>query len=145
MRVYLAGLIDNDNKESSTRWREKASTFLKKHCMTPVNPLRGKDYSAWGSYEPNEIVDRDLMDINNCDLIIANMTIFENGRKIPFGTPCEIMYAYTLGKPTIFISNNEKLRNHYWVRRLCSKVHTNLDEALDYIVAWYKEEPNVMA
>ena len=138
--VYLAGIIDRSNISHSCKWRDKAKDELAKHFFDTRSPLRGKDLTKPSTFEPNEIVDRDLWDILRSDIVLANISMDENTKKISLGTPCEIMFAYEHNIPVVLVSNVEQVRNHFWMKRLCTKIFPDLDSAVKFIVEWFGQE-----
>lgn len=140
--VYLAGKIKIGH--SATEYRSLVAPILLTHGFHSLDPLRGKyTMESWNSLVPNEIVTRDLRDIDKADLVLAvNMQCKESS----FGTPCEIMYAWLQHKPIIFITDEKYLANHFWVRSLCSRIfliedgHTindTLVKVANYIGEWF--------
>lgn len=138
---YLAGTIQCDH--AATNYRAVAAKLLTEFRV--LDPLRGKKgILSQDAYTPNEILMRDLNDIERADVVLAVMMKAKNSS---FGTPCEIMFAWQHRTPVILITDEEYLANHYWVRALCSKVflvsdrHNTFDSALveatRYVNEWY--------
>lgn len=145
--IYLAGIIDDNDEKGALEWRAKAYKFLKKYkgVESVLNPLRGRLFNNDKGRTCNEIVDRDIWDVYNADIILAVMNttkvIKDEEPRIPFGTPCEIAIAHLIRHiPIVFVSDSERLRNHPWVKRFCSKIFENVDDALQYIRDFYIEE-----
>jgi len=135
MKVYIAGNITGCDA-IDTVWKfSNIEHKLRKLGFTPISPIRGKKlgYNKDTCYKPNEIVHRDLHDIQKCDIMLASMD------KIGIGTSMEIFYARSLGKPVVLIASKYSIINHYWIRTFVSKVVPTLDEALLYLKEWYRE------
>jgi len=82
-------------------------------------------------YECNEIVHRDLHDIKNCDILVAQM-------HLPgIGTSMEIMYASMRDIPIILITQVPTIANHYWMKSLTSKIVPTVEDAMLYLKKWY--------
>ena len=135
MVIYLAGKIDVTD-EVTLNFRLKLAKIFGAHGIITRDPLRSKPVELFNTYTPNEIVYRDLDDINRSDLVLA--VVNRQGDKISFGTPCEVMYAWLQQKPVVFVSDDEELRNHPWVRGLCVKVFNNVKDAVEYILEFWK-------
>jgi len=138
--VYLAGKISIGDK--NTFYRNKAAEKLRKAGFECLDPLRSKrDTSKWKTLEPSEIVYRDLQDVKRASVVLA--VINEGGKKISFGTPCECMFAWMHHIPVVLVSNNEALRNHFWVKIICSRAFAKVDEAIDYIIDWHGNDEEI--
>ena len=138
--VYLAGKISIGDK--NTFYRKEAAEKLKKAGFTCLDPLRSKrDTSKWKELEPSEIVHRDLQDVKRSHVVLA--VINEKGRKISFGTPCECMFAWMHHIPVVLVSDNEALRNHFWVKIICARSFAKIDDAIDYIIEWFGNDEEI--
>jgi nucleoside 2-deoxyribosyltransferase len=141
--VYLAGKITLDNE--NTEYRSLVAPIFRDHSFHCLDPIRGKyDPGDWDSLPTNEIVARDLEDIRRANVVLAVIT---KGGRASFGTVSEIMFAYTLGKPIIFVTNDESMVKHPWVETLVSKLfffnvsaEVALKDAVAHICHWYGEE-----
>jgi hypothetical protein len=78
--------------------------------------------------ECNELVIRDLSCIDDCDGLICME--FDEGS---IGSFMEIMYAWLHDKPIYIISSIEHIRNHSWIRAICFKIFSSVDEFKDYL------------
>jgi len=138
--VYLAGKISIGDKD--TFYRKEAAKKLQNAGFMCLDPLRCKGGpSKWTHFEPSEIVARDLQDVSRAHVILA--VINEGGRKISFGTPCECMFAWLQHIPVVLVSNNESLRNHYWVKIVCARSFAKIEDAIDYIIQWYGKDEEI--
>lgn len=129
-KIYLAGTIAQGHSKDCRGWREEVQDRLAGKAEL-VDPLRGKMVKDWTRFEPNEIVHRDLADMDKCDVVLMNLTVYPN--YVNWGSACEMMYAWLHRKPMIFVCNSKQLRNHYWVRVLSAKIFSDLEDAIKYI------------
>ena len=137
MSLYLSGLIDVENLDLTYNWRNEAIEYFKHYDVKIYNPLRNKMLDKKPIFDFNEIVDRDIYDLQKSDIILVNFIVDEKIKKIAFGTPMEIALAYWLRKPIIFVSNDENVRRHYWVQRMSTKIFKEINQAMAYIVQNY--------
>jgi len=83
--VYLAGAINKCTDSEAMDWRTRAKELLGKNfgILDPMDrDYRGVEKTAW-----KEIVEKDLEDINRCDIFLVNC------QKPSWGTAMEIFYA----------------------------------------------------
>jgi nucleoside 2-deoxyribosyltransferase len=146
--VYLAGKIKLGH--GATGYRGIVAPILRQYGIDSLDPLRGKyDMPSWASLNPNEVVVRDLQDIDRAHCVLAVMMKCKDSS---FGTPCEIMYAWMRRIPVVMITDEPYLAEHFWPRSLCSHiilVDPNTDEmptfdlalreAANHIGHWYGE------
>ncbi len=142
--IYLAGKIKIDH--NATEYRAKIAPFLRKCGLYSLDPLRGKyAMKIWNVLAPNEVVVRDLQDIDRSNVVLAVMMKCDDAS---FGTPCEIMYAWSKHVPVILITNERYLVDHFWPQSLCSNIFfvdeengQTFDEVLmqaaEHIAHWY--------
>jgi nucleoside 2-deoxyribosyltransferase len=143
--LYAAGKIKIGH--GASEYRAKIAPFLRKHGIHVLDPLRGKyDMPVWhGVLVPNEVVVRDLQDINRAHVLLAVMMKYED---TSFGTPCEVMYAWERRIPVIMITNERYLADHFWTKSLCSHIFfvdedagetfdDVLMKAAEHIAHWY--------
>jgi len=137
--VYLAGNIGNLSAKECTMRFEAGKEYLEDLGFAVRSPIRGKILTSIEAvekniyvYEPNEIVDRDLWDIDHAELILAMP------KEGSIGTFMEIFYgAYVRHIPVIVVTESDKIRNHYWIKKFASKILPTVEEAIDYIGKWY--------
>jgi len=140
--AYLAGKIKVGH--GATEYRALIAPILRKYGIDSLDPLRGKyRLSGWSDLSPNEVVVRDLQDIQRAHVVIAMMMKCEDSS---FGTPCEIMYAWLKQIPVVMITDEAYLMGHFWTRSLCSHLrlvqpHEKLDQILietaQHVGNWY--------
>lgn len=121
---YLAGKIKLGH--GATGYRSVVAPILRKFGIHSLDPLRGKyGMESWESLSDNEVVVRDLQDIERAHVVLAVMLKCKDSS---FGTPCEIMYAWERRIPVIMITDEVYLANHFWTKSLCSNIFL-VDEA----------------
>ena len=145
-QVYLAGIIGNTTYKEATEWREYVSEQCKSLYGTDIlikSPMRFKDnlnsteklnfvYEDQLLASPKAIVTRDLNDIRNSDLILANL----DSNIISIGTSMEIAIASELKIPIIgvFSTDRDNIYNkHPFIQELVNFKTTNLDIAIHLI------------
>ena len=122
--LYAAGKIKLGH--GATEYRAKIAPILREFGIFTLDPLRGKyKMKTWGHLSPNEVVVRDLQDIDRAHVVLAVMMKSE---ETSFGTVCEVMYAWERRIPTILITNEAYLAKHFWTQSLCSSIFF-VDEA----------------
>lgn len=136
MIIYLAGSkrgSEPGNKISG--WRDNVKTLLPDVELR--DPFRGKPRLANGKfkegYTPNEIVARDIRDICDSDLVLAEM-VFDDYNYI--GTSMEIRAAAEAGVPVVMWCP-DKVAKHYWIEYHSVKSFETLGECCDYIKSYW--------
>jgi len=135
MIIYLAGNIQGCTKDEARGWRDQATEFLNGYEIKTLDPCRGKD-DFRRRYEPKEIVLRDLRDIDSSSLILAKLELDENSHGT--GTSMEIMFAWLNRIPVVLVTKNKALARHYWIQAFVTRVFEDLQDALDYIVEYWR-------
>ena len=118
--VYLAGPI-YEQDDTCIRWRDMAARILKKKNIMSLKPTdadcRGKETIA-GMAE--RIVKKDKGDIVYCDTILAKCD------HPSYGTAMEIMFAWSLQKQIVVVTNSKSP----WIQYHADHIFLTLDEAL---------------
>jgi len=118
--VYLAGAI-YEQDDTCIRWRKTASALLRKKNIMSLRPTdadyRGKEQSK---HIPETIVQKDKRDIMTCDTILAKCEVPS------FGTAMEIMFAWSLRKQIIVVTNSFSP----WIRYHADEIYPTLEEAI---------------
>lgn len=158
--VYLSGLIVPGNYELSSSFRKKVAGKFKAEGFRVLDPLRSKGVKLGSrNYNPTEILQRDIQDVLACKAagcLFAVMLTKAMDKKISIGTPSEIAIAWYNHIPVIFVTDDEDLANHLWIRGMCGRVFLIKDdsqvddvlmEAASYAINWYgpKAEQEVYA
>lgn len=135
MTVYLSGGIFPDNAEATDAWRQHAARYFNAAAISVLDPCRGKATYRYEHHTPNEIVLRDLRDIDKADLLFVNFVNVPD--KLFTGTQMEILYAWLKRKPVVIVTTDERITHHPWIQALSVRIFSNLDEALDYTVIFW--------
>jgi hypothetical protein len=137
--VYLCGPITGQPVDSL--WRDAASAMLAGRGIQTLNPLRGKKpedignvgLSYKGQLAAPEIADRDRLDIEASDVILAHFP-YEPPRQ-SIGSWMEIgAAAIGYKKPVVFCSNVKQHSEHLFCRNFLT-VEPDFEQALRRIVA----------
>lgn len=124
--IYLAGAIQNVSIDEANVWRNVADDRLNKYFKV-LNPMRRNVINRTFQSD-QEIIALDKDDINNSNIILANM----NDQSI--GTTMEIMYSYMKDKIVISYINKENNDISPWLRHHSAFVAKTLDQAINYII-----------
>ncbi len=119
--VYLAGPI-YEQDDTCIRWRKAAAKILQSKNIMHLKPTdadyRGRETDK---FIPETIVRRDKRDIMTCDTILAKCDFPS------YGTAMEIMFAWSLQKQIIVVTNSYSP----WIRYHASHIFSTVEEALD--------------
>ena len=134
--VYLCGPITG--QEVDYVWRNIATEVLGTHAIRTLNPLRGKQadqisnhgLSYKGQLASPEIADRDRMDIDEADLILAHFPYDPPRQSI--GSLMEMGMAQAKGKPVVLCTRLKTFNEHLFCRNFCV-IMQDFDKALEYI------------
>ena len=134
MIIYLAGSkrgSEPDNKISG--WRQKVRKLLP-YYVELRDPFRGKKRLPDGNFDTSvnnarEIVARDLQDIRDSDIVLAEM-VFDDYNYI--GTSMELRAASEYGIPVV-IWCPDAVAKHYWIEYHTVNSFETLEECCNYI------------
>jgi len=144
--IYLSGKIIKEHE--ATNYRGLVAKGLREFGFASLDPLRGKyNPDEWSKLSPNEIVARDLSDIDRSSVVLSVMMKSQDSS---FGTPAEILYAWQKHIPIILVTNERYLTEHPWVKVFCSHIFfvdeekgdqlvLTLLSAVQHIGKWYGE------
>lgn len=139
--VYLAGPITGCSYGECTDWRKYVASRLATD-LTPLSPMRGKDYLADDkqiglSYEGKAlsctrgICTRDRFDCHRADMAILN---FAGATKVSIGTCVEIGWLDATRVPFVIVGEPDNVHIvHPMVHGLAGYVVENLDEAISIV------------
>lgn len=132
--TYLSGGIYKDNKEATEEWRKRATELLDGQV---IDPCRGRAIYDPAIFTPEEIVSRDKLDIQRAGILL----VYGNpvGNHLSIGTWMECEYAHSLSRPIVLVSTDPRVVNHPWLQRYRAKLFTTVDEACDYILAFWRD------
>lgn len=150
MRCYLAGFINGNKLKECIEWRVRIREHYNNYkgerypieWLDPLNSGELDHIDAQGlksNIPRNAIVQKDLLSIENSDIIIANLDTFGELRP-PIGTICEVAIAWHLRKPIILITNNDNYKEHPFLSYFASMVVKDVDELLSqkYVNLFFK-------
>ena len=140
MRVYLSGPIAGLTYDEANAWRQDVEDKFALSGVKTINPLRGRFFSHADdeTFDANEIVFRDLKDVQDCDLMLVSMPKQD---RPSIGTICEIWHAYAvLHKPTILVTDDERFTKHPWIKVAVTKIFSSMDDAVKYIVERWTDD-----
>jgi nucleoside 2-deoxyribosyltransferase len=121
MLVYLCGPINGCTDAECNDWR----SYAKSRLPDTLDPMR-RDYRGREAESVNEIVELDKIDVQECDVVIANCP------KPSVGTSMEVFYAWELGKKIAVIAPEPVSP---WLRYHSTQVFGTIKEAIDWIEA----------
>lgn len=131
--VYLAGGINGHvGWDYPTRWRQTAKEKLEAAGYHVLDPLRGSVVNGNSTVIADilAIVDRDLLDIAQCDVLLVEM----DWPEAPYiGTAMEIRYAWERNKEIVMWG--EANRSSAWLWYHKSKWFDTLMIALEYLIS----------
>jgi hypothetical protein len=133
MQIYLGGGIKGMDFTDANAWRLKATAILESTGHTVVNPLRGR---VWNSkdeqtqFSMNEIIHRDLFDVDRCDCLLVEMT---DPNRHYTGTTVEMTRARMTDKMVVVFVGKDVCPFGWLEGYLATKVVETLEEAIDYI------------
>jgi len=135
--VYLAGFMSEKKLKETTEWRLRVRDFYvrKGWPIVFLDPWNGKevatvtDNGLKSSVPGKALVDRDYSSVKTSDIVIANLDTFGEERP-PVGTLSEIVWAWTLKKPVILISNVPHYVYHPFLKEFSSWIVDSVDTLL---------------
>jgi|AntRauTorckE6833_2_1112554.scaffolds.fasta_scaffold87395_1 nucleoside 2-deoxyribosyltransferase len=127
-KVYMAGPVTGKDLLEAKKHRNNIADMLSDQGLMGISPLRGKKEGE--EYTPQEIVNRDLMDIRNSDAILCDY--FDEDHSY-IGTSMEIMYAAQKEIPVFIVTGSDTIRNHYWIQNYATKIFSCIEDAVIYI------------
>lgn len=140
--IYLGGTFSNQEIGKLIDRRKDIKNNIFFSCGSDIkilDPLRDKficnsskltdkmEKNYEENFTCNEIVHRDIRDINNSDILLMDLI------EPSIGSSMEIMYASFYNKIIIVVTTNPLIRLHPWINSLSTKIFENMDDAIDYI------------
>lgn len=129
-RVFLSGAIA-DVPDLGSGWRPQATEYLTAAGFEPVSTIVNPNEQVF--FEPNEVVHRDMMLQKSCDLLLVEYMI---PNRSYLGTDFELCSARQWSQPAIVFAH-EEYKTRIYLRYLATIILPSLEQALDYIVAYY--------
>ena len=146
-KVYLSGPITGlTYKQARCGWRKEVAEKLAAEGVGVLSPMRHEGHLAELSAkkinnknmeginhffsQPKMIVAKDFLDIDMCDIVLANFLGF---KKVSQGTVAELGYAYGRGKPIITIMEPNNVHDSLFIKEMSDAVLDNIDDAVAVI------------
>ena len=121
--VYLAGPI-YEQDDTCIRWRDATAKLLQRKKIMSLKPTdadyRGKETHA---FNRERIIQKDKTDIMMADTILGKCDFPS------WGTAMEIMFAWSLHKQVIVVTNSQSP----WIQYHATHVFPTVDEAIKNI------------
>jgi nucleoside 2-deoxyribosyltransferase len=141
-KVYLCGPITGN--ASDWLWRGTATRWFGRMGIDTLNPLRGKDPKAIsdqglrykGQLASPEMGDRDSMDIQQADVILACFPYAPPRQSI--GSLMEMGMAHAWSKPIVLCTSENVFRDHLFCRNFCDTITSDLTTACDRVLTLTK-------
>lgn len=124
--------------EEQTKWRRQFQNAIKfgdydyEKKVTFFDPTQYYNFEDKRHKSEREIMEFDLYNLRNSDLVLVNLG--NNGDK-SIGTSMELMLAKELHIPVIAFNVNKKI--HPWMSEACSRICSDIKEAVEYTVEFY--------
>jgi nucleoside 2-deoxyribosyltransferase len=137
--VYTCGAMEHVSEDAMKGWRAHLEDnlpdvkFLHPTRRMPLHQQM-EDASLATYNKLKRIVAQDIKDINESDLIVANLKDSEPGKK--WGSVMEVALAWERGIPVIAIVD-EKQFKHPFIYTMCTEVHHTLEDAIDAVQEYY--------
>ncbi len=129
-KVFISGPIQG--MERKQVYRRKLTEMLIRYGYEPIDPwrrekflYRGPPEEWWKNVPPKDFIERDLKDIEGCDILVAYLP------RLSAGTCMELFYAKMKGKKTITVSGMKNLSP--WIIAHSDKVVKTMREFEDLL------------
>jgi nucleoside 2-deoxyribosyltransferase len=130
--IYLAGPMENVSEHEALQWRDKAKEILHLNNVATLDPCR-----RIHDFQPKymrRIFELDLRDIQECDLILANLN---DPKLAKHGTAMEVFYAaYVLRKPVVAFKADPTVL-HPFFESLVTEWRSDVTKACETIIDEY--------
>jgi nucleoside 2-deoxyribosyltransferase len=130
--IYSAGPMEHVSADEAQGWRSVVDLQLGS-IITHLNPCR-----RLHNFRPEEmksIFELDIRDINESDIIIANL---DNLKEIPrHGTAMEVFYASYVRRIPVIAFKSSKQHVHPFFESLVTEWRSTVEKACDTIKAKY--------
>jgi len=131
--VYLAGPMEHVSAADAKGWRDIAMWNLNQSDINVLDPTR-RIHNFEKRYM-KRIFELDLRDIQECDIILANL---DNPTVAKHGTAMEVFYAsYVLRKPVVAFKADASII-HPFFESLVTEWRSDVEKACDTIIAEYQ-------
>jgi hypothetical protein len=140
--VYLCGPITGMPLQEAVGWRRAATEALAgtARVIDPTlyspDTTRRSDSAATRALTEERLlrgrrtVARDQADVRRSDLVLA---CFLGARSVSIGSVGEMFWADAMGKPIVFVREEENVHNHDMLNAIAGWVFTDLDAAIGQV------------
>ena len=138
-KIYCSGHISGLTYKGCTDWYKELQSHINSNIML-LAPMRFKQFLntgeiIQGTYEhelfgtTSSIYTRDIMDVRNCDMVVANLDLLPN--KVSIGTVVEIAVAVELRIPVVLIMKDPKtnVHNHPFITKMAGWIVPDVETA----------------
>ncbi len=138
-KVYLSGpILGTTYEDARYGWRKQVALGLLPGIQV-LSPMRHEEHLAEtvgviGDDQPTHffagakiIVEKDMLDIRRCDLVLVNLL---GATKVSIGTVSEMGMAFAMDKTIITVIEPDNIHQHPFVTETSSLVLDNLDDAI---------------
>lgn len=133
--IYLFGYLRKNNP-FDLYWRKVVGSHFKKAGLIVLDPSRYHDVPNPGEmYEPNELVHRDVQDIDKSDILFGVLNP-ERGDRHPVGSLIELGMASQMHpqKLIALTCNDPSIYNHQFVKAIVTKQFRDYMTAVKYVL-----------
>lgn len=142
--VYLAGPITGLTYDGATDWRDDVAQRLWLEGITPLSPLRGKDYlrdvgELKDQYHELNVLSsgkgittRDRWDCQRADVVLMNLV---GAERVSIGSVMEAAWADAARVPLVLAMEEGGLHDHAMMREVAGYVVPTLDQAVETTLA----------
>lgn len=152
--VYLAGPITGCDNSEANDWRHAAIVALKPYGIAGISPLRCEplhgeryDYThpdpRFGTAKA--IASKNFLDVQMCDMTLCYFSSALNERRLSVGTVLELGWAYALRKPTIVVTDMQRMADHPVVQASAGWIVETIQEGIDICIGILADYSKVRA
>jgi len=149
--VYLSGPITGCSSAVFSDWRKHVTRQLK-NGISAVDPTRDATDPTVVServltdserlrnlLHGKEILDRNKADLQNCDLVLANLL---DAARVSIGSVGEIFWANAFGKPVVIVrQEHHDVHDHGLLNSIATCIFYDLDSAIQKVNQMLSETP----
>lgn len=139
--IYLAGPIAGCDIGEANDWRKLVRSKFSPGIVG-ISPLRCEplvseryqlvyDDPRFGTAKA--ISSKNLLDVQNCDMVLMYMPMVLNARRPSYGTTIEFGWASAFRKPVILVTDDPTVYKHPLFSENAGWILDNLDEAVEVI------------
>ena len=132
IKIFLSGAMDYVG-DYAIDWRKKATTILKKNgyeVFDPTSIIEDPTISA------EEIAQKNLFMQKRSDILLVEYLLEDRAY---IGTDFEMAWAKINGQPVVVMCSDQH-KNRVYMKYMSTKIVDNLEQAIEYIVAYYPEK-----